>query len=336
MKRKYLPSRLRPALAFLAIPFFLGSGSLLAEEEDPVRVAAVYQTAIEEPWVGTIHQAALQAEEELGIEYEFVEQVSAADFERVVREYANRGFDLIIGDAFLAGEEPARRVAADYPEVAFAFGSEFGPAEPNFSVFDNWIHEPAYLMGIVAGSLTETDVIGAVAAIPINEVNRLVNAYYEGALSVNPEVEMEVTYIGGWFNPAAAAEATEAQIEAGADIIFAERFGVFEVASQNDVLAFGNMTDQHSLAPEIVVTSALWNMYPTIEYLVRSVDADLFVSQDLKDWSMMAKGGADLAPFYQFEETLPPEVIAKVEETKESILDGTFRVPIIETDPQTD
>jgi len=325
---------------YLSGVLFLSAAVLLfagGDQESAVdgtfRMAAVYQTAIEEPWDGAIHQAALRAVDELDIEYEFTEQVAAADFERVLREYAERGFDLIIGDAFLAGEEPARRVAKDYPDTAFAFGSEFGPAEPNFSVFDNWIHEPAYLMGVIAGHMTESNTLGVVAAIPINEVNRLVNAFHEGALSVNEQAELEITYIGSWFDPAAAAEATEAQIEAGADLIYAERFGVFEVASDNDVLAFGNMVDQHDLAPDTVITSAVWNMYPTIEYLVSQVRADAYVAQDLKDWSMMAKGGAKLAPFYNFEETLPQEVIDQVENLEQQILDGTFRVPIIEEEP---
>ncbi len=147
----------------------------------PFKIAAIFQTAIEEPWDGVIHQACLKAKKEMGnIEYEFTEKIAAADFEKVLREYAERGFDLIVGDAFLAGEDPARRVAKDYPEIAFAFGSEFGPVAPNFSVFDNWIHEPAYLCGIIAGRMTKSNVLGVVAAIPIGEVNRLVNAFKAG------------------------------------------------------------------------------------------------------------------------------------------------------------
>ncbi|MBT8367153.1 MAG: BMP family ABC transporter substrate-binding protein, partial [Deltaproteobacteria bacterium] len=92
------------------------SAAFAAGAEKPFKIAAIFQTAIEEPWDGVIHQACLQAKKELGnIEYEFTEKIAAADFEKVLREYAERGFDLIVGDAFLAGEEPARRVAKDYP-----------------------------------------------------------------------------------------------------------------------------------------------------------------------------------------------------------------------------
>ncbi len=231
------------------------------KQEQPFRIAALFQTAIEEPWDGVIHQACLQAQKELGVEYEFTEKIAAADFEKVLREYAERGFDLIVGDAFLAGEDPARRVAKDYPEIAFAFGSEFGPVAPNFSVLDNWIHEPAFLCGVIAGRMTKSNTLGVVAAIPIGEVNRLVNAFKAGALSVNPATKVKIAYIGGWFDPPKAKEAALAQIEAGVDLIYAERFGVFEAAKERGVLAFGNMSDQNQMAPDVVISGPVWNMY---------------------------------------------------------------------------
>jgi basic membrane lipoprotein Med (substrate-binding protein (PBP1-ABC) superfamily) len=324
------------AMLVIASAFVFAGGGGEQADDGVFRVAALYQTSIEEPWDGVIHQACLKAVEELGIEYEFTETVAAADIEKVLREYAERGFDLIVGDAFLAGEDPSRRVAADYPEIKFAFGSEFGPVEPNYSVFDNWIHEPAYLSGVIAGMMTETNVLGVVAAIPINEVNRLVNAFKAGALSVNPDTRVKIAYIGGWFDPPKAKEAAQAQIEAGADLIYAERFGVFEAAKENGILAFGNMSDQNELAPDTVITGPVWDMYPTIEYLVKSVQAGAFVAQDLKDFSMMAKGGARLAPYHGFETALPAEVRQTVAKLQEQILAGTFRVPIIEEQPQSD
>jgi basic membrane lipoprotein Med (substrate-binding protein (PBP1-ABC) superfamily) len=243
---------------------------------------------------------------------------------------------LIVGDAFLAGEEPARRVAKDYPEIAFAFGSEFGPVEPNFSVFDNWIHEPSYLCGVIAGRLTKSNTLGVVAAIPIGEVNRLVNAFKAGALKVNPKVKVKISYIGGWFDPPKAKEAAIAQIEAGADLIFAERFGVFEACKEKGVLAFGNMSDQNALAPDVVITGPVWDMYPTIKFCIEMVKKKAWVSMDLGEWSMMAKGGARLAPFHSFEKTLPAALIKEVRDLEQKILNGTFRVPVDEQKPLSD
>ncbi len=320
--------------ALAALVFAGGGGEKKAAGE--FKVAAVFQTAIEEPWDGVIHQACLKAQKELGIKYEFAEKVAAADFEKVLREYAERGFDLIVGDAFLAGEEPSRRVAKDYPKIAFAFGSEFGPVSPNYAVFDNWIHEPAYLCGVIAGRVTKKNVLGVVAAIPIGEVNRLVNAFKEGARSVNKNVKVKVAYIGSWFDPPKAKEAALAQIEAGADIIYAERFGVFEAAKEKKVLAFGNMSDQNALAPDTVITGPVWDMYPTISYLIDVVKKGAFTAMDLKDWSMMAKGGSRLAPLHGFEAKAPAAVVAEVRDLEKKILAGTLRVPIIETPAVSD
>jgi basic membrane lipoprotein Med (substrate-binding protein (PBP1-ABC) superfamily) len=308
-----------------------------ASEAKSFKIAAIFQTAIEEPWDGVIHQACLKVQKEMGnIEYEFTEKIAAADFEKVLREYAERGFDLIVGDAFLAGEDPARRVAKDYPNIAFAFGSEFGPVAPNFSVFDNWIHEPSYLCGVIAGRLTKSNTLGVVAAIPIGEVNRLVNAFKAGALSVNPKVKVKIAYIGGWFDPPKAKEAAIAQIEGGADLIFAERFGVFEAAKEKGIYAFGNMSDQNALAPNVVISGPVWDMYPTIKFAIEMVQKKAWVSMDLGEWSMMGKGGARLAPFHSFEKTLPADVIKEVQVLEQKIMNGTFRVPVDEQKPVSD
>ena len=324
----------------LALMIVLAACSLAFGAEQkakPFKIAAIFQTAIEEPWDGVIHQACLKAKKELGnIEYEFAEKVAAADFEKVLREYAERKFDLIVGDAFLAGEEPSRRVAKDYPKIAFAFGSEFGPVAPNYSVFDNWIHEPAYLCGVIAGRMTKSNVLGVVAAIPIGEVNRLVNAFKAGALKANPKVKVKISYIGGWFDPPKAKEAAIAQIEAGADLIYAERFGVFEACKEKKILAFGNMSDQNALAPEVVITGPVWDMYPTIKFCIDMVKKKAWVPMDLGEWSMMAKGGSRLAPFHGFEKKLPEPVMNEVKDLEKKIMNGTFRVPIDEQPPVSD
>ena len=323
-------------LVLLTASVVFAGGDSENKADDGFKMAAIFQTSIEEPWDGAIHQACQKVADEMNITYEFAEGVQAADFEKVLREYAERGFDLIVGDAFLSGEEPSRRVAKDYPDIAFAFGSEHDIQEPNYSVFDNWIHEPAYLCGIIAGMMTETDKLGVVAAIPIPEVNRLVNAYKAGALSVNPDVTVQVSFIGSWFDPPKAKEAAVAMIENGADFLYAERFGVFEAAKEAGVYAFGNMSDQNSLAPDVVVTSCVWDMYPLIKKSVEAVQKGEWKADNLKDWSMMAAGGAKLAPYHNFGSIIPDEVKNKVAEVQQQILDGTFIVPVDESEPVSD
>ena len=303
--------------------------------DDIPKVFGAFATQIEEPWDGVIHSA-LEGEQEAGrIEYSFTDDIGyAGDMERVLREAAETDQpDIIFGDAF-GNEEAARAVAADYPEIAFVFGSGGGPAEPNFSVFDNWIHEPAYLAGMLAGGVTESDVIGVVGGYPVPEVNRITNAFIAGAQETNPEVEVKVTFLNSWFDPAAAKEAALAEVGAGADVLFAERFGVIEAAQENDLVAIGNMSDQQELAPEHVATSVTWNMVPTVAYVIDQVIAGSYTAQDLKDFSMVAKGGAALAPINaDVVGGIPDDLAALIAEREAEIKDGTFRVDINEATP---
>ncbi len=237
------------AAGLLTLTVTVGGAAAVAQDE-PLKVFGAYATQIEEPWDGVIH-AALQAEADAGrIDYTFSDDLGySGDMELTLREVAEIDVpDIIFGDAF-GNEEAVRAVAADYPDIAFVFGSGGGPADPNLSVFDNWIHEPAYLAGMLAGGLTETGVIGVVGGVPVPEVNRITNAFVAGAREVNPEVEAKVSFINSWFDPAAAKEAALAQIDAGADVLYAERFGVIEAADENDVIAVGNMSDQSVAGP---------------------------------------------------------------------------------------
>lgn len=297
-------------------------------------IYAAFATPIEEPWDGVIHEA-LQAAADAGeIRYEWTDDIGyAGDMERVLREVAEQQKpDAIFGDAF-GNEEAVRRVGAEYPEIAFVFGSGLGPADPNVSVFDNWIHEPAYLCGLIAGGMTESNTIGVVGGYPVPEVNRIVNAFIEGVKETNPDAEVLVTFINSWFDPAAAKEAALAQVDSGADILFAERFGVIEAAVENDLYAFGNMSDQYELGPGHVLTGPVWDMGPTVEYVVRQINGDTYTAQDLKDFSMMAKGGARLAPYHDMDEEIPDDILALVEQREQEIMDGLFRVNIDEEAP---
>lgn len=311
------------------------AGGAAAAPAGKLLVYGAYATAIEEPWDGVIHTALNKAKDAGEIDYEFTDDIGySGDMERILREVAEgKKPTVIFGDAF-GNEEAVRRVAADYPEIAFVFGSGGGPVEPNFSVFDNWIHEPAYLCGMLAGGLTKSNVVGVVGGMPVPEVNRIVNAFIAGAKSVNPEVDVKTTFINSWFDPAAAKEAAIAQIDAGADVLFAERFGVIEAAAEKGLYAFGNMSDQKELSPEHVVSSPVWNMNPTVEYIIKQVKGGTYTSQDLKDFSMVAKGGATLAPINEaVTGGIPADLLAQVKAKEEEIVKGIFRVDITESQP---
>jgi basic membrane protein A and related proteins len=181
--------------------------------------------------------------------------------------------------------------------------------------------------------MSKTGTVGAVAAMDIPEVARLVNAFYQGAKEANPNVKRKTSFIGSFFDPPKAKEAALAQIAAGVDVIYAERFGVIEAAKEKGVLAISNMSDQSELAPDTVITGPVWDMWPTVQAAVKQVKAGAYTASDFGAFSFMAKGGSYLAPYHNFEDKLPLEVKEMVQRKKDEILEGNFRVDVDEATP---
>jgi basic membrane lipoprotein Med (substrate-binding protein (PBP1-ABC) superfamily) len=246
-----------------------------------------------------------------------------------MREYAEQGVNLIVGEAF-GVEQPARAVASEYPEIAFLMGSSLPPVEPNFATFDNFIQEPSYLSGIVAGLKTKTNKIGMVGGYAIPEVNRLMNAFKAGALSVNPDVKFSVSFINSWYDPPKAKEAAFAMIDAGADILYAERFGVSDAAKERGILAIGNVIDTSADYPGTILASALWHGEPMIEKAIADVKAGSFTASDYGIYAFMEYGGSSLV----VDEALAgPEAVAAAKAKQDEILAKTFKVEIDDSEP---
>jgi basic membrane lipoprotein Med (substrate-binding protein (PBP1-ABC) superfamily) len=330
--KKFLPG-ICTILCLVVLGTVLSAGSAFAEK---IKVAGIYTQPIQQKWDAVLHKGLLKAQEAGEIEYVYSEKVANTDYIRVLREYAESGVKLVVGEAFGISRE-AHKVAKDYPEVAFLMGDSFGPAGENFAVFDNYIHEPCYLMGIIAGSMTKTNKIGMVGGYPIGEVNRLFNAFMEGARSVNPAVEFKVSFIGSWYDPPKAKEFAFAQVEAGVDVLYAERAGVVDAARQQGIIAFGNVNDMNKEenGKDVVVTSAMWHMEEAIAHAIERVKNGTFKAEDYREWTMMAKGGASLAPYYEFDEKIPAAAKAKVEDVKKQVLDGSMTVKINDEEPKS-
>jgi basic membrane lipoprotein Med (substrate-binding protein (PBP1-ABC) superfamily) len=243
---------------------------------------------------------------------------------------------LIVGEIF-GVEQEAREVALEYPDVAFLMGSSFmhDPAVPNLAVFDNYIQDASYITGIIAGAMTETGNIGMVGGFPIPEVNRLMNAFMAGVRETRPDATFQVSFIGSWFDPPKAKETAFAMIEAGADLLYAERFGVSDAAQERGVLAIGNVIDTQQDYPDTVVASALWHFEPTLNAAIQAVKAGTFAADNYGVYSYMQNGGSSLAPLGTFEDRIPAEALSLVAERQAAIMDGSFTVEIDDSEPQS-
>ena len=322
----------RHAVALAAALAATTPGLALAQAK--LKVAAIYTVPFEQQWVSRIHKALKAAEARGEIEYKASENVSNADYERVMREYATGGNELIVGEAF-AVEAAARKVAKDFPKTSFLLGSSGKPQAPNFSVFDNFIQEPAYLSGMVAGGMTKSNKIGMVGGFPIPEVNRLMNAFMAGAKEVNPKVEFTVSFINSWFDPPKAKEAAFAMIDKGADVMYAERFGVSDAAQERKVLAIGNVINTQDKYPSTIVSSALWNMEPSIDRALKLVKDKKFTAEDYGVYSTMKHKGSELAPLGTFEGKVPADVVTKMRAQEKAILAGSFTVKVDDGQPKS-
>jgi len=307
---------------------------LFAQEQ--ISVAGIYTVPVEQQWVSRIHIAAEAAREAGQITYTFSENTANTDYPRVMREYAEQGMKLIVGEIF-GVEQEAREVVLDYPETAFLLGSSFmpDPAYPNLAVFDNYIQDASYLSGIIAGAMTNTGNIGMVGGFPIPEVNRLMHAFMAGVREVRPDATFQVSFIGSWFDPPKAKETAFAMIENGADLLYAERFGVSDAAQERGILAIGNVIDTQADYPDTVVASAIWHFEPTLQAALARIGAGTFEADNYGIYSFMKEGGCSLAPLGTFEGKVPETALALVEEREAAIKAGEFVVEINDEEPKS-
>ncbi len=289
-----------------------------------IKVAGIHASPVENAWNSRLHSAMVEAASDGSIEYVFSEGVAGTDYGRAMREYGEQGVDLIVGEAY-AVEQEAREIAADYPGVAYLLGSSGGPSGGNFGTFGTWNHEAAYLAGMLAGPMSATGRFGAVGAIPIPEVNMLINGFRAGVDAVRPDAEHLVGFIGTFFDPPKAREAGLAQIDAGADILLGERIGTADAARERGVPAIGSLIDYTPRYPETVFANAMWYFTPLLMAAVADKTAGNPTGRDYTPYCLMKEGGNDIV---YSEGMVPTDAIGPMEDVRAAIKAGTFIVPV--------
>ncbi|WP_027134942.1 BMP family protein [Geminicoccus roseus] len=300
-----------------------------AAGQEKLKVAGIHTVPVENAWNSRLHQALVDAGEAGTIEYVYSESVANTDYVRAMRQYADQGARLIVGEIY-GVEREARQVAQDYPDTGFLMGSSLPAQEPNLGVFGTWNHEAAYLTGMLAASVSEKNVYGAVGGYPIPEINRLINAFRAGVADVRPDAKFLVQFIGTFFDPPKAKEAGLAQIDAGADILFGERIGTADAAKDRGILAIGSLLDYTPRYPETVFANALWFFDPILAAAVADVNAGTPTGKDYSQFSFMKFGGNDIS--FQ-PEMVPADAVAAMEARRLEIKSGAFTVEIDDSQP---
>jgi simple sugar transport system substrate-binding protein len=285
-------------------------------------------------WTFAHDNARKAVEKEFGdkIVTSFVEKVpEAADAERVFRDMAGQGNQLIFGTTF-GYMEPMLKAAADLPNVKFEQATGYKTA-PNMNVYDSRTYEGAYMAGVIAGGMTKTNTIGVVGSIPIPEVIRNINSFTLGAQSVNPKVKTKVVWVNEWFNPPKETEAAQSLMNGGADVLMqnTDSSAVLQTAEKAGKYAFGWDSDMQAYAPKAHLASSIINWAP---YYIKATQAALDGTWkgDQHSWWGVKEGAIDIV---SISDKVPAELKAKVEAVKAGLKDGSYVIwkgPIMGSD----
>jgi basic membrane protein A len=294
-----------------------------AQAQDPYKVGFIYVGPVGDLGWSYQHDLGRQAvQDHFGdaVETSYVESVpEGADAERVITQMARSGVDMIFTTSF-GYMDATINVAEEFPEVLFEHATGYRRAD-NVSTYSARFYEGRHVIGLMAGRMTETNVVGYIASFPIPEVIRGINSAYLAAKSVNPDVEFKVVWAFTWFDPGKEAEAANALIDQGADIIMqhTDSPAAMTIAEERGVLAFGQASNMANFGPNAQMTSIMDDWDP---YYIARVQAGIdgsWVSTDT--WDGIAPGMVAFAPF---NENLPAEVVAEAQAAIDAIAAGTL------------
>ena len=287
----------------------------------PLQVAFVYVAPIGDlGWTYAHDQGRKYLEENLegGAETAFIENVpEGPDAERVIRDFAQKGYNLVITTSF-GYMDPTLTVAQEFPDQYFVHVSGFKTAD-NMSTLFGRMYQPRYLSGLVAGSMTESNVIGYVAAFPIPEVIRGINAFTLGVREANPDAEVRVVWTNTWFGPPEEKEAAEALLDQGADII-AQHQDTTEpqkAAAERGGTSIGYNSDMRVFVGDSVLTGPVWNWGPAFQKFAEQARDHNWVTEQY--WGGMDDGIVGLA---EMSPSVPEDVAAMVAEKQGMIVSG--------------
>ncbi len=253
-----------------------------------------------------------------GVETSYLELVTEGpDVERVLRDYAAQGYDMIFATSF-GYMDYVLEVAKDYPQIRFEHCTGYQTAE-NVATYDGRGYEGWYLAGMTAGRMTKSNTLGYVAPYPIPEVIRNLNAFTLGARSVNPAVQVRPVWIFNWFDPVKEREAAQALLDAGADVIARESDSTEpdKLAEENGVYAIGYNAISTEVAPNALLTAPIWDWGVYYAETVKAAMNGKWKSHAY--WGHMADGVLDLAPFGAM---VPKAVQDEVNAAKRQIING--------------
>ncbi len=300
--------------------------------EPTIRMAVLLSGTVDDlSWNYQMQQAALQVATEHGFEVDFSESVAAADAERVIREYADNGYNFIITHSFGYGET-LFNVAPDYPEVSFAWPGGIQKTAENVADYDQPFYQAAYLLGITAGGISETGLYSFLSGFDIPVCHSMYESFKLGAQAVNPDADVLYTVVGDWADVAKAKEATLAHVSAGADYVascgFGPTLGAIEAAEEAGIYASSYVGDMSSIAPDNVALSMIWDLYPLVSLFIEEIEEGTFMPGKFYSFGVADDAlRVDVNPALAY--LIQDDALQMANDAIQEIKNGSFEVPYI-------
>ena len=297
--------------------------------QDELRIALVLPGSANDKGFNQLAFEALPIlEAEFGAETAYSESTPVNEYVQAFEDFASDGFDIVIGQGFQFGEVAAE-VAPNFPDVIFLVPNQTDLSGPNMQGIQPASHHAAYLAGVAAAMATESNQIGGVAGHSFPIIVAQMEAFAIGAQSVDPDIDVTLTYLGSFDDVEAGKETARAMISTGVDVVYhladAAGVGVIQAAREEGVLAIGWGGDQTEIAPETLLTSQIVNQTLLMIESVRPVvDGSFDGQQRLMGLSTPVLG---LAPIRVVDNAA--EIEAAVAEAMAGIIDGSIEVPFI-------
>jgi len=262
---------------------------------------------------------------ELGVEANYLESATDADYAPNIETFVDEEYDLIISVGYMLAD--ATKAAAEAnPDCKFAIIDDATIDLDNVTCLMFKQEQGSYLVGYVAGLMTKSNNIGFVIGMANETMNQFGYGYCAGALDANPDIKIQQFNANSFADSATGKTNANTAITNGADIIFhaagATGLGVIEACKEAGIYAIGVDSDQSSVAPNTVITSAMKRVDIAVYDTVKSlIDGNL--ESGVKTYDLSA-GGVDIAPT---QDLLPEDVISAVDEVKEKVISGEVKVP---------
>jgi basic membrane protein A len=303
-----------------------------APAAEPFRVAVVMPSAINDlAFSQSMYDALVRVQEEMGAEnFEFVYSEGmfvVDDAAAAIRDYASQGYNLVIAHGSQYGSS-LQEIAPDFPETSFAWGTTvdtFGL--PNIFAYEAASQEGGYVNGVLAATLSESNVIGVVGPIETGDAKLYVDGFKAGAVATNPDAQVNVNYIGSFSDVALASEAATTHISAGADVLTGTAqmvVGAIGKAEESNVLWFGTQSNQTSLAPSVVVASQVYHWEGILNEMISLIKAGTLGGQSFS--ANLENGGQVME--YNPDYALPEEAKALADSTVQGIIDGSITITL--------